>query len=158
MASRAIATRTSGSMNWAITLAFDDGTEWIFRSPLPRAYPGDTAAVIIASEVATIQCIAERTTVPVPAILAFSPHSDNDIGVPYILQSKATGTCLLDYSIREATGLSGLTDDQRAKIMQQLGGFTQQLSRVRFPQIGSLVQYRLPGGDANATSGYAIGP
>ncbi|CAK7216783.1 hypothetical protein SCUCBS95973_002923 [Sporothrix curviconia] len=142
-------------MNWAITVTFEDGAEWIFRAPIPGKYPDDVTAALIASEVATIQCIAQRTTVPVPTIFAFSPHKDNDIGVPYILQSKAKGTCLLDYSIRAATGKGAhLTDEQCALVMRQLGDFTEQLSRVRFPQIGSLVRHD----DDGSTGDYAIGP
>ncbi|KIH91148.1 hypothetical protein SPBR_01596 [Sporothrix brasiliensis 5110] len=144
----------SGAMNWAIKIQFDDDErmEWIFRSPLPRVCPDDIAGALLASEVATIQCIAERTTVPVPTIFAFCAHSDNDIGVPYILQSKATGTSLIDYSIREATGAGpGLTDDQRATIMGQLGAFARQMAQVRFPKIGSLVR-------DSAQSDYSVGP
>ncbi|OAA63577.1 Protein kinase-like domain protein [Niveomyces insectorum RCEF 264] len=143
----------AGSMNWAIVLTFDNGIQWIFRSPLPGVFSDDFVAKIITSEVVTTRCILARSSVPVPEIYAFSASRDNEIGVPYILQSKATGHCLLDYSIREAQGLPGLSDRQRAKVMQQLGVFTQQLECIRFPQIGSLVlKHDVDGHDGRANA------
>ncbi|OAA63421.1 Aminoglycoside phosphotransferase [Niveomyces insectorum RCEF 264] len=158
----------SGSMNWAIALTFEDNVEWIFRSPQqtyhsPSSFDDTYIAKIIASEVATIRHIREQTSVPVAEVFAFrysrevlkrdgngdklvadlmSPTKDNKVGVPYILQSKAVGTCLLDYSFREMRGQPGLSEEQRADILRQLGVITQQLAQIRFSGIGSLVPNR----------------
>lgn len=63
--------RMVGCMNWAITVSFDDGIDWIFRSPTPNTFTDEMAASLLESEVATTQCVAERTTIPVPTIFAY---------------------------------------------------------------------------------------
>ena len=160
----------TGSMNWAITLTFDnDDTGTSNRLDLPLA----TAPGVSRRHCRRTHCqrsghhavrSSQRTSVPLPAVFAFSPRSDNDIGVPYILQSKATGTLLLNYSIREATGKGpGLTDvEQCAVVMRQLSEYTEELSRVCFGQIGSLVYDKGDNDDDklgnSGTASYSVGP
>jgi len=65
-------TPATGSLNWAITISFEDGMEWIFRSP--RKYYGvnmKTAGSLIASEAATLKYIRRYSSIPVPEIFAF---------------------------------------------------------------------------------------
>lgn len=65
-------TPASGSLNWAITISFDDGVGWIFRSP--RTYYGldmEIAGSLIASEAATLKYIRRNSSIPVPEIFAF---------------------------------------------------------------------------------------
>lgn len=62
----------SGSLNWAIILSFDDGVEWLFRSP--RTYYGigeETAAILLASEAATLKYIRENSSIPVPEVFHY---------------------------------------------------------------------------------------
>ncbi|KIL95592.1 hypothetical protein FAVG1_00329 [Fusarium avenaceum] len=74
---------------------------------------------------------------------------ENDIGVPYILQSKASGRPLSDYLWSETLihppGFNPLprlplSDLNRQKIMKQLGVIMSRLSNVRFDKIGSLFE------------------
>ncbi|OAA61774.1 Protein kinase-like domain protein [Niveomyces insectorum RCEF 264] len=129
----------NGGMNWAISLTFDDGVDWIFRSPEPYTFSDDVLAKMLVSEVATMQCIKEHTSIPVPDVFSFSETKHNDIGVPYILQSKAPGRNLHDDSFAARHGRPGISDDQKHKIMLQLGVFARQLARLQFPCIGSLM-------------------
>lgn len=65
-------TPASGSLNWAITISFEDGVDWIFRSP--RTYYGvdtETAGSLIASEAATLKYIRRNSSIPVPEVFAF---------------------------------------------------------------------------------------
>lgn len=61
----------SGSMNWAVVVAFNDGVEWIFRSPRPSALSDEYAARVLASEVATLNYIRTHSSVPVPEVFAY---------------------------------------------------------------------------------------
>ncbi|KAG8409275.1 hypothetical protein J3458_019392 [Metarhizium acridum] len=86
-----------GSLNWVIFITFDDGIEWVFRSPMAghnRFYSDETASKIVESEASTLMYLKARTSIPVPEVYSYSASSDNSIGVPYILQSKATGRSL----------------------------------------------------------------
>ena len=75
---------------------------------------------------------------------------ENEIGVPYRLQSKAPGRPLSDYrwtdaSIqppgpRHAILQLPLSDSERQKAMNQLGSIMSRLSNVRFGKIGSLFE------------------
>ena len=80
-----------------------------------------------------------------------SPTYENDIGIPYILMSKATGHPLAKYDWRahthEPSGLNGsaspaqvLAEEEKKKIMRQLGCYARQLFGLRFPTIGSLFE------------------
>ncbi|GAB1311527.1 hypothetical protein MFIFM68171_01737 [Madurella fahalii] len=90
----------AGSLNWVVFVSFDDGISWAFRSPHSgrRAFLGEACTSrMIASEVATLRYIGTHTSIPVPEVFAYSISHDNDIGVPYILMSKAPGRPLSEY-------------------------------------------------------------
>lgn len=72
---------SSGSLNWAIILSFDDGVEWIFRSPR-KSYGIDqeTAGILLASEAATLKYIRKKSSIPVPEVF----HYRSDFLTPLI--------------------------------------------------------------------------
>ena len=83
--------------------------------------------------------------------MAVSPTCENDIGIPYILMSKAAGHPLAKYdwqthtrgpsrSSSLTTRKRVLTEEERQKIMRQLGRYTRQLFSLRFSTIGSLFE------------------
>lgn len=62
----------SGALNWALLLTFQDGVEWIFRSPLKLLYISpETTSDLLASEVATLRYIRQNSLIPVPEIFDF---------------------------------------------------------------------------------------
>ncbi|KAF2189972.1 hypothetical protein K469DRAFT_625997, partial [Zopfia rhizophila CBS 207.26] len=140
----------SGSLNWAIILSFDDGVEWVFRSP--RTYYGldeETAGVLLASEAATLKYIRKYSSIPVPEVYSYSSTTLNEIGVPFILMSKARGSPLgtrtwhsLLHDIPNSSVIPRqcLTEKERKKVMRQLGAITSQLSCLRLDKIGSLFE------------------
>ena len=83
--------------------------------------------------------------------MAVSSTYENDIGVPYILMSRATGHPLATYDWRththefsrqgdSATLPRVLTKKEQEKIMRQLGCYARQLFGLRFPTMGSLFE------------------
>ncbi|KAG5812658.1 hypothetical protein H9Q74_013031 [Fusarium xylarioides] len=156
-----------GSLNWVIFLRFQDGVEWAFRSPrssLDSFYSDETARKILISEVSTLLYLKANTSIPVPEVFSYSGSSDNDIGVPYILQSKATGCSLGSYAWNpprhQVPGLQHrsppmpISNENRGKVMIQLGAFMSELYRHRFDRIGSLFQ----DGDASYAVGECLSP
>lgn len=62
-----------GSLNWVVILTFDDGVEWIFRSPR-RSYSGvseEYASLLLSSEAATRKYLRENTLIPVPEVFDY---------------------------------------------------------------------------------------
>lgn len=62
-----------GSLNWAIFLSFDDGVEWVFRSPAAEEddISMEVAGELLESEVATMKYIKENSSIPVPNIFEY---------------------------------------------------------------------------------------
>ncbi|KAL6905108.1 hypothetical protein GGI43DRAFT_421339 [Trichoderma evansii] len=132
-----------GSLNWVIFVTFDDGIEWVFRSPMAgrnHFYSDETSSKIVESEASTLMYLKVYSYRQVPGT------SDNIIGVPYILQSKAAGRSL---GSRHPRPMLPISDKGREKIMEQLGSIMAELSDHRFDKIGSLFN--------NKNGGYDIG-
>ncbi|KAF5665951.1 kinase-like domain-containing protein [Fusarium circinatum] len=144
----------SGSLNWVIFITFDDGLEWVFRSPRYDTYmfSDKTASKILISEVTKQD---KRS----PLMTWNAATHDNDIGVPYILQSKASGRPLSDYrwteslvqplNLRYHISQLPLSESDRERIMNQLGAIMSRLSKVHFDKIGSLFE--------DDTGGFSVG-
>ncbi|CVK94110.1 uncharacterized protein FMAN_03345 [Fusarium mangiferae] len=142
----------AGSMHWAIFVVFEDGVEWIFRSPwrgLSAIIKEESASKLLISEAVTLKYLRTLASMPVPEVFSFSGDSDNDIGVPYILMSKASGRPLSDYDWIELSQIEGypnrrpllpMPDLDREKVMAQLGTIMSRLSDTHFDKIGSLFQ------------------
>ncbi|KAI1041064.1 hypothetical protein LB505_005852 [Fusarium chuoi] len=156
-----------GSLNWVIFLCFQDGVEWVFRSPrsdFDSFYSDDTASKILVSEASTLLYLKANTSVPVPQVFSYSGSSDNEIGIPYILQSKALGRSLGSYAwsppryqvlgLQHRSPPMPIAHENRAKVMTQLGAFISELYRHRFNSIGSLFQ----DGDASYVVGECLSP
>ncbi|PNP39642.1 hypothetical protein TGAMA5MH_08460 [Trichoderma gamsii] len=160
-----------GSLNWVVFVTFDDGVEWVFRSPMAShnsIYSDDTSSKIVNSEASALMYLKAHTSIPVPEVYSYrqvpqasslgepsldnrpSGTSDNSIGVPYILQSKAAGRSLGSYDWSNCphrfTGSRNprpplpISDDCRNKVMRQLGSIMAELSDHRFAKIDSLIK------------------
>ncbi|KAF5550716.1 kinase-like domain-containing protein [Fusarium mexicanum] len=120
-----------GSLNWVIFICFPDGVEWAFRSPksgVDSLYSDETASRILVSEASTLLYLKANTSIPVPQVFSYSGSKNTDIGIPYILQSKATG--------------------------RSLGSYAWSPPRHRFDKIGSLFQ----DGDSGYAVGECLSP
>lgn len=60
----------SGSFNWGIRIAFEDGTRWFLRSPHIEYYgiPMEMSLKLLASEAATLQYIKASSDIPIPDV------------------------------------------------------------------------------------------
>ncbi|KAI2794253.1 hypothetical protein POX_a00845 [Penicillium oxalicum] len=66
----------------------DDNSRVVARLPFPLA--GGTK-LATASEVATIQYLQQKTSIPIPKILDWSDDAVNSIGSEYIIMDHAAG-------------------------------------------------------------------
>ncbi|KAK2807855.1 hypothetical protein FQN50_005244 [Emmonsiellopsis sp. PD_5] len=135
-------TPADGSFSWVVFLTFDDGVEWVFRSPHDDGAirSTETNNTLLASEAATLKYIKSHSAIPVPEVYAYSCSRDNDIGVPYILMSKASGFPLSKKWKSLGSHKTTLSLKEKSKILSQLGLITWQLSQLRFDKIGSLFE------------------
>ncbi|KAJ5940720.1 hypothetical protein N7516_000888 [Penicillium verrucosum] len=138
----------SGSLNWVIFISFEDGVEWVFRSPRRSSeLKKSTASEVLISEVSTMKYLGEMSKIPVPEVFSYCATDQNDIKVPYILMSKASGVPLSTYQWEDDMASPPGIDDspqpvlstiQKRRILGQLGGIHAALSNIRFGEIGSL--------------------
>ena len=130
-----------GSFNWSCSLSFDDGEEWLVRFAVPgKVMDGDAKVV---REVATMQLIREKTNIPVPAIHGWGQSKDNSLGLgPFIIMNFIRGESLGKLWQEELEGMDVLKSDICERDLQtvyrQIAGFLLDLSRLEFPQAGSL--------------------
>ena len=63
----------SGSFNWVVDVSFNDGIEWVLRSPRKgdEIVSDDTNLSLLASEAATLKYIIAHSDIPVPEIFAY---------------------------------------------------------------------------------------
>lgn len=63
----------SGSFNWVVNVSFDDGVEWVLRSPRKgdEIVSDDTNLSLLASEAATLKYIKAHSNIPVPEVFAY---------------------------------------------------------------------------------------
>ncbi|KAF5704370.1 RNase H domain-containing protein [Fusarium mundagurra] len=142
----------AGSTHWAIFITFEDGVEWVFRSPrsgLSAIITEESASKLLISEAVTLKYLRTLGSIPVPEVFSFSGNGDNDIGVPYIIMSNASGRPLSDYDWIELSKIEGyptirpllpMTDTDREKVIAQLGTIMSRLWDTHFDKIGSLFQ------------------
>ena len=148
----------SGSLNWTIFISFEDGVEWVLRSPLESGAirSTNTNVTLLCSEAATLKYIRAFTKIPVPEVFTYrlkalsnvetytnlcaSATWENEIGIPYILMSKAPGFPL-QHSWKKSSSRETLpSQSQKAKVVSQIGSITWQLSQLRTDKIGSLFE------------------
>ncbi|KAL8820638.1 MAG: hypothetical protein Q9223_001182 [Gallowayella weberi] len=84
-----------------------------------------------ASEAAVLQYVNLYTTVPVPALLAWSADATNPVGAEYIIMEKAP-------SIQLFKVWDDLAPASRLQLIKSLTQLEQKLANVRFPAYGSL--------------------
>ncbi|KAH7095637.1 kinase-like domain-containing protein [Paraphoma chrysanthemicola] len=141
-----------GSFNKLYEIKCSKGV-FIFRVTLPVA-PG----VKTSSEVATLAFVREHTTVPVPRVIACDPDLTNELGFEWILMERLEGRPLRE----KWHDLSWL---KKGLIVQQVADFTAQLSRLKFPLIGSIYSHNVyqhdehqPTSNHHYTIGEAVTP
>jgi aminoglycoside phosphotransferase (APT) family kinase protein len=122
----------SGSFNVVWFIDFADGVQWVFRTPI-----ADWTPILerrLQWDIAGMQIIQSRTTIPIPRIHDFSVVPDNLIGRPYTLMDCVKGTQLSKPWFHS----TWFTEDRRRTVFRSLASTMSQLKAFEFPAIGSL--------------------
>ena len=62
----------SGSLNWVIFIVFEDGVEWVFRSPRKAfGLREGIASEVLLSEVATLEYLGKIDCIPIPRVFSY---------------------------------------------------------------------------------------
>ena len=120
-----------GAFNQAYNITAENETtglrkDYVFRIALP-IYPHYK----VESDVATTEFIRHTTTIPVPIIYAFDSSPNNKLGFEWMLMEKVKGISL--YDAWDTMGYSTKQD-----LARTIAAWMDQLSRLKFDQIGSL--------------------
>ncbi|KAH9853300.1 kinase-like protein [Lenzites betulinus] len=123
----------SGAYNVAYEVQFSDATSWIFRIPVEEWRPVDARSMRL--DILAMEYIRSRTSVPIPAIHAYSCDIDNPLRHPYMIMDMVHGR-LLSEVWHDATWWTG--ERQKAKLFESLAGFMAELAGLEFDHIGRL--------------------
>jgi hypothetical protein len=133
-----------GSYNAGLKLTFDDGTAWLLRFPRVGQIHDSYADEKVAMEVAAINLIRGKSTVPVPKVHAWGTGADNRLGLgPFIIMEFIQdGVSLNDLLKNDNNGTRLITDDLSDReieiIYRQFANFLLQLFKLDFDYIGNL--------------------
>ncbi|KAJ5799853.1 uncharacterized protein N7518_001921 [Penicillium psychrosexuale] len=125
---------TSGTYNLVLALTFSDTTQWVARIMLPEDDYDDEdedVAILLLSEIASMNYVRSKTTIPVPRIFGHSV-TKNDFGYPYILMEALPGTVL------ENRMALSIPASHKKKFAAQLARYIYELGTLRFSKIGCL--------------------
>ncbi|KAI8648958.1 APH domain-containing protein [Fusarium sp. Ph1] len=135
-----------GSFNVCVSVQFDSpqtsnsAVRWVVRIPFPGCVPWIDER--IDSEVATMMYVAEKTTIPVPKIHAWSYNAQSPIGHAFIIMDHVQGTSLNAMLFRRIERWDYTTGARRSKdlkrVHDQLADLYIQLRSLEFPEIGAL--------------------
>ncbi|KAF7545964.1 hypothetical protein G7046_g9442 [Stylonectria norvegica] len=136
-----------GGFNAVYRLEYKDGTSAVMRIPCKGVvkFPEEKTRY----EVATMQYIAENTTIPVPKIYHSGSAEENPTGLgPFIIMeyidhemtlSAALNDPALEPDARHVLD-PNISDTKLKYLYGQMANILLQLSSLRFPQIGSLIK------------------
>ncbi|OCK73946.1 hypothetical protein K432DRAFT_430305 [Lepidopterella palustris CBS 459.81] len=130
-----------GSFNWSCRVRFKDGVEWLVRFAVPgRVMDGDEK---LRREVAVMHLVREKTNIPVPKIYAWGLSNDNSLGLgPFIMMDYIpSGECLghlWRVGPNERILRSDVSERDLRTVYRQIAGFYLELSKLEFPNVGSL--------------------
>ncbi|EAW13452.1 uncharacterized protein ACLA_054990 [Aspergillus clavatus NRRL 1] len=102
--------------------------------------PMELAMKLLSSEAATLRYLKSHSDIPVPEVYDYCASSNNDIGVPYILMSKAPGWPLSKVWGSVSSSQQDQDHPSKAKVLTRLGSITWKLSQLRLENIGSLFE------------------
>lgn len=138
-----------GGYNAVYRLEYKDGSSVIMRVPIPGVVNFPEEKVLY--EVATIRYIASHTTIPVPHIIHHGTADENPTGLgPFIIMNyidhhENMSRALLDPDepIDKRPILNpNITKERLELLYGQMANILLQLSSLKFPRIGSLVEKR----------------
>ncbi|OJD17343.1 hypothetical protein AJ78_02581 [Emergomyces pasteurianus Ep9510] len=120
----------AGLNNLVLELAFSDNVYWIVRIPYHTI--DDKIKTSLLSEIATMNIIRQRTSIPIPRIFGFEMSMDEPFGYPYVLMEYVGGRRLDDVLARS------VPQQYQAKVAKQLANVFAELQNLTFNRIGRL--------------------
>ncbi|KAL7274320.1 hypothetical protein RUND412_002792 [Rhizina undulata] len=85
------------------------------------------------SEVATLEYVRLKTSIPVPRVIAYDSSANNKLGFEWILMERINGVPLQDFWASPK-----LTWKERKNITKTFAGYAKEMEGLRFDKIGSL--------------------
>ncbi|KAF2168679.1 hypothetical protein M409DRAFT_21419 [Zasmidium cellare ATCC 36951] len=145
-----------GHFNLVRGVHFDNGVSWVVRLRLPALSSvfGDREAMDVESvmrmEIATTKFLRQKTTLPIPEIVAYDLNPDNELGTPYMFMQYISGDPAKELAEKRGCqyGTYG-TPAQNERFWRRVAEIHIELASIQFDQIGSLYE----DGD-----GFKIGP
>jgi aminoglycoside phosphotransferase (APT) family kinase protein len=120
----------TGFNNLVLELAFSDNVYWIARIPY-RTIDENTKTSLL-SEIATMNIVRQRTSIPIPRIFDLEMSIDGPFGYPYVLMEYLGGH-KLDRGLAEST-----PRQYQIKVAKQFANVFAELQNVTFSRIGRL--------------------
>ncbi|KAK2765420.1 hypothetical protein FQN54_008268 [Arachnomyces sp. PD_36] len=124
-------------------LKFEDDSRWVARLRIPLNKE-DSDEAVMRSEVDCLRLVKERTTVPVPAVFAFIPRQDSNIGANVMLMECLMGNVGVDLNF------DFIPTEYKSSFYEEMARIQTEISSITFPKIGSII--RLEDGS------YDVGP
>lgn len=126
-------------------MVFTDSTAWMVRFPRVGMVSDDHADEKVAMEVAALNLIGDRTSIPVPKVRAWGLAASNSLGLgPFIMMDFIEGVSLSDIlrdpNADRPTRLmrEDISDSDIEFVYRQMASFLLQLFELDFDRIGSL--------------------
>ncbi|KAJ9256316.1 hypothetical protein DTO195F2_5892 [Paecilomyces variotii] len=134
-----------GAFNAGMKMVFSDNTAWMVRFPRVGRVCDRYADEKVAMEVAALDLIRNRTTIPVPRVQAWGRAASNPLGLgPFVMMDFVDGVNLSDLlqdpnAERPSRVIKeNISDSDIEIIYRQLANFLLQLFKLDFDYIGSL--------------------
>lgn len=138
-----------GSFNFCVRMHWKDGgPDWLIRFPIPgkTVFPEKK----FSNKVATMKFIRERTSIPVPKVIAHGTAADNNTGLgPFIIMTWIEGKNMKE--LMQIPSVDGDKSYESGDIMRpdidrttlsalygQMTSVLLELSTIKFDRIGSL--------------------
>lgn len=122
-----------GGYNMSFWVKFEDSTRWVVRFPMVGAIAPQLVDEKVKTEVATMMFLSEKTSIPVPHIIAYgltgNQHHPN--GLPFMIMNHMPGQPLSQV-------WSMLDMANRNKICERLSDVFLQLCSHPFDRVGAL--------------------
>jgi len=131
-----------------LKLAFEDGVIWVARIMFPRCNQDENHKCLggyleenfrdrvagIECEIATLQYVAEATSVPGPKVFGYNPGI-NQVGGPYMLMEMIDGETIA----QRIKWRGGIWGSEVQAILAQMARYLSQISSLRFNSFRRLV-------------------
>lgn len=131
----------SGSYNIVYELQFSDATSWVIRIPTISEWgPSNTRSMQL--DIIAMEYISARTSVPIPALHAYSCDTNNPLQHPYMIMDMVRGPRLCDVWYDVSWWSGGRTKEN---LFRSLAAYMVELASLEFDKIGRLDRVQADG-------------